>query len=171
MKVAPVLWAVISSLTVSAPTELAYELATRAGGGYTQYLQAWAHLVPDVGETFVDHLDGATVGLDVDLFDHLAGFVQQHQVGGDRADVYAQVGAHLVAVGRELVGLYPVAQQYDAVHGEGVGGLEVGSLALCKPIRVDGDHLDAGLLFGHGESAAYGAHPGVVGRDHEVLFV
>ena len=57
-----------------------------------------AHLVPDVGQALVDHLDRAAVGLDVDLLDHLAVLVEHHQVGGDRADVDAQVGADL-AVG------------------------------------------------------------------------
>ena len=75
--------------------ELADELAARAGGGDAQDVQAGAHLVPDVGQALVDHLDRAAVGLDVDLLDHLAGLVQHHQVGGDRADVDAQVGADL----------------------------------------------------------------------------
>ena len=144
--------------------ELADQLAPGAGGGHAQDVEARAHLVPDLGQTAVDHLDGAALGLDVDLFDHLAGFVQDHQVGGDAADVDAQVGADLLVARGELVRLDPVAQQDDPVHGQRVAAAVAVGLTFRQAVGVDGDHLDAGALVGYGEGAADGAHPRIVAR-------
>ena len=52
--------------------ELADEFPAGAGGGDAQDLEPVAHLVVDLGQAAVDHLDRPAFGLDVDLLDHLA---------------------------------------------------------------------------------------------------
>ncbi len=71
MKSAPVLWAVISSVTRSAPRELADQLAPGAGRADPAQADAVAELVADLGEALVDDLDRARVGLGVDLLEHV----------------------------------------------------------------------------------------------------
>ena len=113
------------------PYQLADELPAGAGGRHAEYLQAFAHLVPDVGKALVHDFDRTAVGLDVDLLDHLAVLVEDHEVGGHRADVHAQVRAYL-ALGRELVRLYPVTEKSDVLHREGLSGREIGGESLTQ---------------------------------------
>ena len=187
MKSAPVLCAVISSVTMSAPDELADQLAARARGAGAQQVDAVADLVADLGQPRVDDFDGTRVGLRVDLLHHGAGAVDDHEVGAHRADVDAHVRVDPVAVLRPRVRLGHVAQQHDALHRKRLGDGEVGSreaagvegalggrpgfveLGLDER-RADRSHREVGL--GHEqvvalelEGLAHRLHGALVGRD------
>ena len=91
MWMAPVLCAVISSLTTSAPTNSAISSRPEPVVPTPQIFRRLPQMRFDFGQPLLHGLDGPAGGAQVDVVDHGAELVDHHHVGGDRADVQAEV--------------------------------------------------------------------------------
>ena len=94
--------------------QFADQFAAAAGGADAADVEPVADLLLDLLQPGGDHLDGAALRAQVDLVEQFAVVVDDHQVGGDRADVDAQIGFHLLARRGQGRILHLIAQQHDA---------------------------------------------------------
>ncbi len=105
--------------------QFAHQFATGAGGSHAQDVEPRSHLLPDIGEPLAHHFHRAPICLGIDLLDEVAPGVQHDQIGGDRADIHAQIGVHPATTLRgrgPLIGVDAVAQQDHVVHGKRLSG-------------------------------------------------
>ena len=91
MWMAPVLCAVISSLTTSAPTNSAISSRPDPVVPTPRISSRLPHSSFDFGQALLHGLDGPAGGAQINVVDHRAGFVDGHHVGGNRADIEAQI--------------------------------------------------------------------------------
>ncbi len=90
--------------------EFGDQLAAGAGGASAADLEAAAPEALDFAEALLHGLDGASCGAEIDIVDNGARLVDHHHVGGDRADVEAEVGGDGRAIGRRDVAADAVAE-------------------------------------------------------------
>ena len=88
---APVLCAVISSLTTSAPANSAISSRPDPVVPTPRISSRSPHKLVQLGEALLHSLDRPAGGSQVDIVDHRAGCVDRHHVGGYRSDIDAQI--------------------------------------------------------------------------------
>ena len=164
MWIAPVLCAVISSFTTSAPTNSAISSRPRAGGPHAADLQPAAPHALHLGQPLLHRLDRPPRRAQVDVVDHRAELVDHHHVGGDRADVEAEVGRDRLAVGRRHV--RPARGRAAAPRSPSraacVSCTRSSRVVLAQPVDVQNRAL--ARLLGLQNRRADGAAPGVFAR-------
>ena len=121
MWMAPVLWAVISSLTASAPTNSAISSRPDPVVPTPRISQPAAPQFLHLGEPLLHGFDGASRGAQVDIVDHRAELVDDHHIGGNRADVQTQVSRDGLAGRRRYIHGNAVAQLHHVGAWKGGG--------------------------------------------------
>ena len=97
---APVLCAVISSLTVSAPISSPISSRPEPVVPTPQDFEAVAELGFESRQAALHDLNGPALGAQIDLVQQIAGGVDDDQVGGDGTDVDAEIRGDAAAVER-----------------------------------------------------------------------
>jgi hypothetical protein len=95
--------------------EFGDQLASAAGRADAAHFETVAPDALDFGEALLHGLDGAAGGAQVDIVDDGAQVVDDDDVGGDGADIEAEVDGDLLIVGRRHVDSDAIAQLHDVL--------------------------------------------------------
>ncbi len=168
---APVLWAVISSLTMSAPTSSPISSRPEPVVPTPRMSKLRPQHGCDLRQALLHHFDGPALGAQIDFVQEVSSGIDSDQVGAHRADVDPEVGVDDLAR-VELAGvIHAIAQQHHVLHGERIGA---GEAALgCRMLLQLMDALERALArllcLKHG--GAHGAQPGVQLGHQELGFL
>ncbi len=135
---APVLWAVISSLTTSAPTSSAISSRPEPVVPTPSITRRRPHSRSISARPCWTASIGPPGGAQVDVLDHAAPLVHRHHVGRHRTDVDAEESGNGLVARRGRIALLAVAEQDHVLHGQRRHGLHAalptraGSAGGCR---------------------------------------